>query len=76
MCQKVSYKTQASALWNSQRIKEQGYVLPSEWLYPYFCKTCGAWHLSKKDSLDYLNKIISHESKRFKKGTKRRSSRR
>ena len=59
-CTKVSYKSRRVAKQSAHCIKLKGAILPRENLIPYLCQSCKAYHLSKSDSTEYLNKVAKY----------------
>jgi hypothetical protein len=64
MCVKVSHTTKKRAEKAAYAIKAKGKIPARAALHPYYCKKCQAWHLSRMDALQYLNKISKYESKK------------
>lgn len=69
-CYKNSYKSRKVAENSATAIKALGKIPARAALYAYFCKSCNSWHLSRVDSIEFLNKVLKNESKRFKKNGK------
>lgn len=57
MCQKQSYRSKQKAMGAAYAIKCKGRIGPREALYPYFCKTCQKWHLSKMNNNQWFNQL-------------------
>lgn len=69
-CQKVSHKSKRKAMKAAYAIKAKGKIPARAALHEYYCKNCDAWHLSRIDALQYLNKMSNYVSKRFKNPSK------
>lgn len=63
-CTKVSHKTKHRAEMAAYAIKAKGKIPARAALNAYYCKSCNAWHLSRMNDLQYLNKLCKNVSKR------------
>jgi hypothetical protein len=57
MCQKVSYPSSKRARQAAYAIKAKGSIGAREWLNPYYCKICQAFHLSKMTGYEWFNQL-------------------
>lgn len=59
-CTKESHRSKGKAKQAAYAIKAKGYIGAREFLTPYYCKSCDAWHLSKITATEFLNKVSKH----------------
>jgi hypothetical protein len=57
MCTKVSYPNSKRAKQAAYAIKARGSINAREALYPYYCKQCQAFHLSKMTYEQWFHKL-------------------